>query len=133
MRGISKNRIKLLLGTSKPASVLTLLNLGVYGVWLVLYIVCTMIRASLFSQAQSQMAMSGQTQYTVTVSSPLFTALKFILYLLPVFALVWALVIRNEDKKEVICDKKLIIAALAVIICAAFTAFIDIGKLGLIF
>lgn len=133
MKGINVNRIRLMLGTSKPTAVLTLVNLIVYGVWLVLYIICTMIRASLFDQAQSQMMMQGQYQYTVTVSSPLFTVLKVILYMLPVLALAWAVVLNREDKKAVICDKKLIIATLAVIGVAAFTAFIDIGKIGLIF
>ena len=133
MKGINVSRLKILFGTSTPATVLTLVNLGVYGVWLLTYIICTFIRASLFSQAQTQMAMQGQYQYTVTVSSPLFTVLRVILYALPVLSVVWAIVLNREDKKSVICDKKLLIATLVVVICAAFTAFIDIGKLGLIF
>lgn len=133
MKGVNVNRLKILFGTSKPSTVLTLVNLGVYGAWLVAYIICTFVRASLFSQAQTRMAMQGQYQYTVTVSSPVFTALRVILYALPVLAVAWAIVINREDKKAVICDKKLLIATLVVVLCAAFTAFIDIGKLGLIF
>lgn len=128
-----KNRIKLMLGTSRPAAVFTLLNLILYGGWMIAYIVCTYIRAFVFSQAQTKMAMQGQLQYTVTVSSPVFTVLKIMLYLLPVFALAWAVIIKTEDKKAILCSKKLIIAALVVVICAAFTAFIDIGRTGLIF
>ena len=133
MMRINKNRIKLMLGTSKPAAVLTLINLFVYAIWLIIYIVCTFIRASLFSQAQAQMALQGQYNYTVTVSSPVFVFLKVMLYVLPVLALAWAIVINRADKKNILCDKKLIIVALAVVVCAAFTAFVDIGRLGLIF
>ncbi len=133
MRGLSKNRIKLLLGTSRSAAFFTLLNLFVYGAWIITYIACTMLRASLFAQAQSQMAMQGQFTYTVTVSSPVFGLLKFLLYILPVLALIWAFVIRKQDRKAIICDKKLIIAALVVMLVSAFAALADIGKIGLIF
>lgn len=133
MKGINVNRLKILFGTSKPATVLTLVNFSVYGAWLIIYIVCTFIRASLFTQAQTRMAMQGQYQYTITVSSPVFAVLRVVLYILPVLALAWAIVVNREDKKAVICDKKVLIATLAVVISAAFTAFIDIGKMGLIF
>ena len=133
MKKLSRENLKLMLGTSKSVSVLTILNLVLYGGWLILYFVCTIIRETVFNSTQARMASQGQMQYTITFSSPIISFLKIMIYLLPVLAIVWAIFISRKDKKNIICDKKLIIVALCVVVAAAFVAFIDIGSVGLIF
>lgn len=133
MRSTLSVKLKLLLGTSKSAAFFTVANAVIYGTWLAVYTVCTGIRASLFSQAQSRMALAGQMDYIVTVSSPVFGVLKAFLYLLPVFALIWAVVIKKEEGRNVLCDRKLVAFALAAILGTAFAALLDIGKIGMLF
>lgn len=112
-------------GDSGFLFVFSLINFFLYGVWFVAYIICLMLRASAFSSAQSTMALSGQMNYTVEVSSPFFAVLRVILYVLPAFIIAWLIALKVCDHKRMeLCDNKIIIAVFGIdAVCALMSAF----------
>lgn len=133
MRKPDFSRLNEKLGESLSVKILTLVNILLYGGWFITYVICTIVRASIFDSAVTQMAARGQTEYVITVSSPVFTVLKVIIGILPVLSILWAVFIRIEDGKKNICDKKIIFAGLGIVLLAAFTAALDASRLGIIF
>ncbi len=128
------SRLNLKKGDSRALFILSLVNFLIYAVWFVAYIVCLMLRASAFSSAQASMAISGQTNYTVEVTSPFFGVLRFFIYLLPVLLLAWlvALLVADKKKKD-LCDSKIIVAVFGIdTVCAVMTA-LDIFSAHMLF
>ena len=119
-------------GKSRFSFVTTLLNLGLYAGWTVLYFVSLSVRSVMFTSAQAEMASQGVVNYTLSISSPLFTVLKILMYAMPVVILLWAKGVLSADKKDLPqVDRRLLITAFAVDLLAGFIAVYDVlaGKL----
>ncbi len=121
-------------GKSRFSFVTTVLNLAVYGVWTVLYFVCLSVRSMMFTGAQAEMASQGVANYSVTISSPLFTVLKIMVYAMPVILLLWMRGVLSAEKRELPqINKKLLIAAFAVDLLVGFIVIFDVLAAKLIF
>ena len=121
-------------GKSRSSFFTTLLNLGLYAGWTVLYFVCLVVRSMMFASAQSQMAAQGVVNYSLSISSPLFTVLKILIYAMPVVILLWMRGVLKADKKELPqVDRRLQIAAFAVDVIAGVIAVYDVLAGQLIF
>ena len=131
---IPPSRFTQLFGESKLLAVLTLIA-GIGGIgWVLLYIGMLMERESLFTQTIQTMAVQGQYEYSVTFTSPLLGVLRGVLYLTPVFALVWALVVALCGKKnKFLGHKAVIITVLCVFALVGIVAVFDIAAAGLVF
>lgn len=128
------NRLNLRKGDSRMLFVLSLVNFITYAVWFAAYIICLILRASAFNSAQASMAISGQTTYTVEVTSPFFGVLRFFIYLLPVILLIWTVILTVTDRKrKELCDNKIIIAVFGIDAVCAITAAVDIMAAHMIF
>lgn len=128
------SRLSVMLGTDKFHNTTTLMCIIIGIAWLLLYIVCAACRDAMISKTVTDLAQKGTEEYTLVISSPLFTVLKLLLWLLPVFSVLWAIsTVRAEKKKKLLCEKKLLITALVSIAVASFTAVIDLAKLHIIF
>ncbi|MBR3768376.1 MAG: hypothetical protein IKL10_09105 [Clostridia bacterium] len=114
--------------------ILTLVNGIFYGVWFLAYIICSVLRYQAFNTAQTNMMISGFTNFTVEVTSPFFAVLKFAVLLLPVILAVWTVMMFIIDHKgKKLCDKWLVIAVFAVDFLCALIASADIISLHMIF
>ena len=121
-------------GKSRFSFVTTVCNLILYGGWNVLYFVCLSVRSAMFTGTQTEMAAQGVANYSVTISSPLFTVLKILVYLMPVVLLLWMKGVLSADKKQLPqLDKRLLIAAFAVDLLAGFVVIFDVLAAGLLF
>lgn len=121
-------------GKSRFSFVTTVLNLVLYGGWTVLYFVCLTVRSMMFTGAQAEMASQGVAAYSVTISSPLFTALKYLIYAMPVVLLLWMRGVLSAEKKQVPqLNKKLLIAAFAVDLLAGVIVIFDVLAAKLVF
>ena len=114
--------------------VTTLLNLGLYGGWLIAYFISLGVRSAMFTSAQAEMAAQGVANYSVTISSPVFTVLKLLMYAMPVVLLLWMKGVLSADKKGLEPpDKKWLIAAFAVDLIAGFVVIFDVLAAQLVF
>ena len=121
-------------GNSRFSFVTTVINLILYGGWSVLYFICISARSAMFTGAQAEMAAQGVQNYSVTISSPLFTVLKIMIYAMPVVLLLWMRGVLSAEKKQVPqLDKKLLIAAFAVDLLAGFIVIFDVLAAKLVF
>lgn len=121
-------------GDSGFLFVFSLINFFLYGAWFVAYVICLMLRESAFNSAQSSMAISGQTNYTIEVSSPFFSVLRVLLYALPVFIVIWLIALKAIDsKRKDLCDNKIILAVFGVDAAAALMAAFDMFASHMIF
>ena len=115
------------------AFVMTLINLCLYAGWSVAYFICDICRNVMLANAQSQMAAQGFTEYTLVISSPVFTVLKVLLYLMPVVLIMWMAGVLSSDKKQLeLPDKRLLIGACAVDIFTGILAVVDVFAVRLI-
>ena len=121
-------------GDSRFFFIFSIVNTGLFAVWDVAYIVCIFLRNAAFSTAQTNMAITGQTEYTVEVTSPFFPVLRIVVYLLPVVLAVWTAVLYALDRKnKELTDNKLIFAAFGADILAAILCALDITAIHMIF
>ena len=121
-------------GKSRFSFVTTVINLVLYGGWSVLYFICLSVRSAMFNSAQVEMAAQGVQNYSVTISSPMFTVLKIMIYAMPVVLLLWMGGVLSAEKKQVPqLDKKLLIAAFAVDLLAGFIVIFDVLAARLVF
>lgn len=121
-------------GKSRFSFVTTVLNIVLYGGWTVLYFVCLTVRSMMFTGAQAEMASQGVAVYSVSISSPLFTALKILIYAMPVVLLLWMRGVLSAEKKQLPqLDKKLLIAAFAADLLAGIIVIFDVLAARLIF
>ncbi len=128
------NRLTLKKGDSRFFFVLSIINSVLFTVWDIAYIVCIFLRNAAFSTAQTNMALSGQTEYTVEVTSPFFAVLRFFAYILPVMLCVWTVVLYVIDRKnKKLADTKLIFTAFGADIFAAILCALDITAIHMIF
>lgn len=128
------SRLGVMFGTDRFHNVMTAFCIAVGIVWTVIYIVCVVCRDSMMSQAVADLAQRGAEEYRLVISSPMFTALKFFMMLLPVTSILWAVsTVRADKKGKLICEKRLLFVALACIAVASFTAVIDLAKVHMIF
>ena len=119
---------------SRFSFVTTLLNLGLYGGWLIAYFISLTVRSMMFTSAQAEMAMQGVAAYSVTISSPVFTALKLLIYAMPVVVLLWMRGVLSADKKGLEPpDKKWLIAAFAADLTVGFVVVFDVLAAKLVF
>lgn len=121
-------------GDSRFFFIFSIVNTVLFAVWDVAYIVCIFLRNAAFSTAQTNMAITGQTEYTVEVTSPFFPVLRIVVYLLPVVLAVWTAVLYALDRKnKELTDNKLIFAAFGADILAAILCALDITAVHMIF
>ena len=121
-------------GKSRFSFVTSLINLITYGGWTVLYFVCLSVRSVMFTSTQTEMAMQGVVNYSVSISSPLFTVLKVLVYLMPVVVLLWMKGVLGADKKGLPqVDRRLLIAAFAVDLLVGVIVIFDAVAAQLIF
>ena len=119
---------------SRFSFVTTLLNLGLYGGWLIAYFISLAVRSMMFTSAQAEMAMQGVAAYSVTISSPVFTVLKLLIYAMPVVVLLWMRGVLSADKKGLEPpDKKWLIAAFAADLTVGFVVVSDVLAAKLVF
>ena len=119
---------------SRFSFVTTLLNLGLYGGWLIAYFISLAVRSMMFTSAQAEMAMQGVAAYSVTISSPVFTVLKLLIYVMPVVVLLWMRGVLSADKKGLEPpDKKWLIAAFAADLTVGFVVVFDVLAAKLVF
>ena len=119
---------------SRFSFVTTLLNLGLYGGWLIAYFISLAVRSMMFTSAQAEMAMQGVAAYSVTISSPVFTVLKLLIYAMPVVVLLWMRGVLSADKKGLEPpDKKWLIAAFAADLTVGFVVVFDVLAAKLVF
>ena len=119
---------------SRFSFVTTLLNLGLYGGWLVAYFISLGVRSAMFTSAQAEMAMQGVANYSVTISSPVFFVLKLLMYAMPAVLLLWMKGVLSADKKGLEPpDRKWLIAAFAVDLIAGIVVVFDVLAAQLVF
>lgn len=119
---------------SRFSFVTTLLNLGLYGGWLIAYFISLAVRSMMFTSAQAEMAVQGVAAYSVTISSPVFTVLKLLIYAMPVVVLLWMRGVLSADKKGLEPpDKKWLIAAFAADLTVGFVVVFDVLAAKLVF
>ena len=119
---------------SRFSFVTTLLNLGLYGGWLIAYFISLAVRSMMFTSAQAEMAMQGVAAYSVTISSPVFTVLKLLIYAMPVVVLLWMRGVLSADKKGLEPpDKKWLIAAFAADLTVGVVVVFDVLAAKLVF
>lgn len=113
---------------------LSVIDIAVYGFWVVAYAVCLIMRSRAFSTVQNSMALQGYTAaYTVEVSSPMFGVLSFLAKLLPVVIVLWTvLFIKKSKKSGPLFNKWIIIAVFAVNTLAVLLACVDIASLHMV-
>lgn len=128
------SRFGLMLGTDKFHNTMTVMCIVCGILWLVLYIVCLICRDAMISKTVSDLANRGAEEYTLIISSPLFTVLKLLMWLVPVISVLWAVsTVKADKKRKLLCEKKLMITALVCIAAAASAAVADLAKLHMIF
>lgn len=121
-------------GDSKAFFVFTLISGVLNTAWFVIYLICLALRTQAFNTAQTNMMLSGQSSYTVEVTSPFFTVLKFLAYLLPVIITVWTvLMLVNDRKNKKLCDKWLIGTVFGMELVSALLITADITMLHMVF
>ena len=121
-------------GDSKPLFVLSCINAALFAVWNITYIICIFLRNAALTTAQTNMAITGQAEYVVEVTSPVFPVLRVLVYLLPVLLGVWTLLLFLADRKEQkLADTKLIFTAFGADILAAVICALDITAVHMIF
>ena len=91
------------------------------------YMITHVARTSLFTSAETAMAAQNVTVYSVTFESPLTGLLKIVMYLLPVFDLIWTFKFRKTDKKAVGYNRKTVIVCLCLIALGLAVAIFDIA------
>ena len=121
------DRLRLKTGENKKFFIFSAVNFCLYAVWFVAYIVCVFLRAAAFNSAQSSMILSGQTNYTIEVTSPFFPVLRIFIYMLPVVMAVWTVVLLVVDRKRLeLPDNKIILAVFGADTLCAITVGVDI-------
>lgn len=121
-------------GDSRLFFVFTLISGIVNTLWLAVYTVCLILRNQAFNTAQTNMILSGQSTYTVEVTSPFFGILKVLAYVLPVIITVWTvLLLVNDRKNKKLCDKWLIAAVFGAELISALLITADITMWHMVF
>ena len=121
-------------GDSRFFFVLSIINSVLFAVWDIAYIICIFLRNSAIATAQTNMALSGQAEYTVEVTSPFFPVLVAVAYVLPVLLGVWTVILYVTDRRnKELTDNKLIFTAFGADILAAVLCALDITAIHMIF
>ena len=128
------NGFSLKKGDSTVLFVLTIINAAVFAVWDAAYIICALLRDAAFTTTQTNMQLTGQAEYVITIDSPAYAVLKTVIYVLPVILVAWstALVI-CERKNRKLCSGWFLIATFAADFLAAIFCAADIVTLNMIF
>lgn len=128
------NRFYIKKGDSSLLFALSIINAALFTVWDIAYIVCIFLRNAAFATAQTNMALSGQAEYTVEVTSPFFPVLVAVAYVLPVLLGVWTVILYVTDRKnKELTDNKLIFTVFGADILAAVLCALDITAIHMIF
>ena len=121
-----------LISTKKAFTVFTLIT-GILNIlWDFLYFVTVANRELVMGATESSLRSQGQTSYTITFESPLIGLLKVVMYLLPVLAVVWAILFKRADSQKYFYNKKTVIVMLCLIALAMFLTVIDLTALHLL-
>ena len=121
-----------LISTKKGFTVFTLIT-GILNIlWDFLYFVTVANRELVMGATESSLRSQGQTSYTITFESPLIGLLKVVMYLLPVFAVVWAILFKKADSRQYYYNKTTVIVMLCLIALAMFITVIDLTALHLL-
>lgn len=108
---------------------------GIFNIlWFGIYTVCLFLRTQVFNTAQTNMMLSGQSTYTVEVTSPLFGVLKVLAYVIPVIITVWTVLLLVNDKKgRHLCDKWIIGSVFGAQLISALLVTADITMWHMVF
>ncbi len=121
-----------LISTKKGFKVFTLIA-GILNIlWDFMYVMTVANRELVMGATESTLRSQGQTSYTITFESPLIGLLKVVMYLLPVLAVVWAILFKRADSQKYYYNKKIVIAVLCLIALAMFITVIDLTALHLL-
>ena len=131
-QGIPRTGFQRLISTKKNFAVFTVIAGVIHILWNFLYFITLANRNIVMSATESSLISQGQTSYTITFESPLIGVLKFFMFLLPVFAVVWALLFKKADSKKYYYNKKTVIFFLCLIALAMLIAVIDLTALHLL-
>lgn len=131
-QSIPRTGFQRLISTKKNFAVFTVIAGLIHILWNFLYFITLANRNIVMSATESSLISQGQTNYTITFESPLIGLLKFFMFLLPVFAVVWALLFKKADSKKYYYNKKTVIVFLCLIALAMLIAVIDLTALHLL-
>ena len=129
---VPKTRFEQLFSTKKNFAVFTIIAGVINALWDFLYLFTVMLRSVAMSTAENAMRLAGRTAYTFTFESPLIGLLKFFMFLLPVLALVWAILFKKADGQKYYYNKKIVIVFLCLIALSMLLAVIDLTALHLL-
>lgn len=120
-------------GESLAFYIVSLINGAMYTVWTIMYFVCIVLRGVAIDQACNNMLMTGYTEFTVEVSSPLFGVLNFFAKALPVILIIWMVMFFvNDRKNKVLCDNRLIIGVFVINLISALVVALDVFGLHMV-
>ena len=126
-------RIYIEKGDSLPFFIVSLINGGFYLVWNIAYILCLILRHQAFNTAQVNMMLTGQSTYTVEVTSPFFVVLKITAMALPVILAAWtAFMLVNDRKGKELCDRIIILSVFGADLLCGVMCLLDISVLHMI-
>ncbi len=100
--------------------------------WSMLYFSGLISRTVMFDTAERALLLQGTRSYVIEFSSPILTVLRVLMYLLPVLAVVWALVFRSAENKKHYYNKKTVIVFLCLIVLSMVLTVVDMMALHLI-
>jgi hypothetical protein len=121
-----------LISTKKNFAVFTVIA-GILDIlWEFLYFVTIANREIVMGTTESTLRSQGQTAYTIIFESPLIGLLKVMMFLLPVFAVIWAILFKKADSKKYYYNRKTVIFFLCLIALAMLIAVIDLTALHLL-
>lgn len=120
-------------GDSIALYIISMVNAVVYITWMVMYIVCLILREISIDRACDTMLGSGYTQFTVEVTSPLFGVLELFAKALPVILVVWLfLFFYNDRKRKELCSEKLIAGVFIIDLISALAITLDVFALHMV-
>lgn len=120
-------------GDSTLFYVVSLINGAMYAVWTVMYFVCLVMRGIAIDTACDNMLMTGYTEFTVEVFSPIFGVLDFFAMALPVVLIAWMVMFFINDRRRInLCDRRLIIGVFCIDLISAVFIAIDVFGLHMV-
>ena len=122
------NRFYISKGDDLPFFIFSLVNGIMYVVWTFAYILCLILRGQAFSTAQTNMMLTGQSTYTVEVTSPFFAVLKIVAMALPVILTAWTVYLFVNDRKgKELCDKIVILSVFGADLLCGIMCLLDLS------
>ena len=131
-QSVPKTGFQRLFSTKKNFAVFTVIAGAINILWEFLYFVTLANRSIVMSATESTLISQGQTSYTIIFESPMIGLLKFFMFLLPLFAVIWAILFKKADAKKYYYNRKIVIFFLCLIALAMIVAVVDLTALHLL-